>query len=194
MVTASRMLVRLALVATLAATLVACGSGDGWWGSRTGVVPLAKITAGDGGAPELEFGPAMQVIDDAQTARRAWEAHVVDGVLRQRGDPDVQGIYRDLDTVSFDRQLVVVWWSSEATCPSWVTDVTTTDGVIEVTEFEDDAQGCLDVGSPYRMLLAVDRDRLPEPADLPARLTVTSGTSTRNGQAVRYPDAGASDD
>lgn len=63
---------------------------------------------------------------------------------------------------------MVVWSSGESgSCPEWLADIDHADGTIT---FERDRAGglCTDNYNPYRMVLAVDRDRLPPADELPS--------------------------
>jgi hypothetical protein len=140
-----------------------------------GVVPLAKVEGwrdqtGDVGTPFA----ILEIAGDRDTAERAWRENVSDGLPAAEGVPDEPGRYGSLEQVDFDRQAVVVWSSGESgTCPAWLFDVRTRDdGAVEielrsVTDLMEEEVMCTMDYRPYRMVLAVDRDRLPDAADLP---------------------------
>jgi hypothetical protein len=110
----------------------------------------------------------LEVAYDRETAEAAWRDNVP-GDLGARDDelPAGPGVYGDLDQVDFDRQAVVVWSSGESGCPEWLTDIDTVDGVIHI-ERDATADECPAIYLAYRLVLAVDRDRLPTPDELPS--------------------------
>lgn len=126
----------------------------------------------------------LEVAYDRETAETAWRDNVPDD-LEARNDelPADPGVYGDLDQVDFDQQAVVVWSSGESgSCPEWLADVDHADGTITV---EREAAGgmCTDDYNPYRMVLVIDRERLPSGDELPsARL---EGVPT--GEVSVYP-------
>lgn len=119
-----------------------------------------------------EHGGAFAVLEvayDREAAEAAWRDNVPDD-LEPRDDelPAAPGVYGDLDRIDFDRQVVVVWSSGESgSCPGWLGSIDSADGTIHV---ERDATGeeCMGDYNPYRLVLAVDRDRLPSADELPA--------------------------
>jgi hypothetical protein len=164
----------VAVVVALSLTLSGCGLGQDVLGQRGPVKTLAKnYEMPAGGANDdatLEFAV------DPETAVALWDEHVSDELPRGRGEPFGEGIYGDLDSVDFDRQVVALWWGTEATCPQAVTDVRSPDrATVELHTTEED-HACLDMATSFRMLLAIDRDRLPEVSELPVNLVeVTDG-------------------
>jgi hypothetical protein len=155
-----------------------------------GIIPLAKAAGWRDGFGEADnVNGVIEIAFDADTAERAWRDNVPADLPEGDGVPAEPAIYHQLDWVDFEEQAVVVWSSGESgTCPAWLADVDTgADGRVEV-EVSDTAQlaearggapvMCTMDYRPYRMVLAVDRDRLPDPDDLPyvegSRLLVTA--------------------
>lgn len=61
-----------------------------------------------------------------------------------------------------------MWSSGESGgCPEWLTDIDTGHGTISV-ELDATAQECAADDNAYRVVVAVDRDRVPAPDDLPS--------------------------
>lgn len=152
-----------------------------------GIETLAKATDWrDGLAEELgQFG-VFEVAYDLETAEAAWRDNVPDD-LEPRDDelPADPGVYGELDEVDFDQQAVVVWSSGESgSCPEWLSDIDHADGSI-VVERERSGGMCTDDYNPYRVVLAVDRERLPSADELPsARLD-----GVPDGEVRIYPAA-----
>ena len=164
----------VAVVVALSLALSGCWLGQDVLGQRGPVKTLAKnYEMPAGGANDdatLEFAV------DPETAVALWDEHVSDELPRGRGKPFGEGIYDDLDSVDFDRQVVALWWGTEATCPQAVTDVRSPDRATVELHTTEEGHACLDMATSFRMLLAIDRDRLPEVSELPVNLVeVTDG-------------------
>lgn len=134
------------------------------------VVPLAKADRWrDGLRPEdldHPFG-VIEIAFDRETAERAWSDNVPADLPQGDGAPIEPGRWGSLDEVDFGTQAVVVWSSGESgSCRGWLTGIDTADGKVWV-ETDGGAMVCTDDYNQYRMVLAVDRDRLPDPGDLP---------------------------
>lgn len=136
------------------------------------VTTLAKLTGWDPAPPYEPRWGLLEVAWDAETAAALWEAHVGDRPIDVADDPPATpGVYGDPDEVDLARQALAVWYGGESgSCPAYVQDVTTTDGRVEVAERGVGAGMCTDDFNPYRVVLAVDRDRLPAPDELPIRV------------------------
>ena len=148
---------------------------------------LAKASGWREGLAE-EHGSAFAVVEvayDRDTAEAAWRDNVP-ADLESRDDelPAEPGVYGGLDEVDFDRQVVVVWSSGESGgCPGWLADIDSTDGTIRVHEGAVAQMACPSDYNPYRLVLAVDRDRLPTGDELPsAQLEVVP-----DGKVRTYP-------
>lgn len=142
-----------------------------------GVTILARI---DGWRSELTSDPdgtrqvpdlLLEISYDEATARAAWADNVPGDVPAGSGDPGEFGIHADLDDVDFSQDAVVVYSAGQSgSCPAWLVDATYAAGafdVVESDEVPEGSDGCSDVRVPYRLVLAVDRDKLPPPEDLP---------------------------
>lgn len=137
------------------------------------VGPLARADGWRDGLDGPFPGPAaiLELAYDRETAEQAWRENVPDDLPRRTSDPDRPGLYGSLDDVDFERQAVAVWSAGgSSSCPPWLAHVET-DAAGTVRLETDDASGdapCTDDYSPYRMLLALDRELLPAPEALPA--------------------------
>ncbi len=172
----------VAVVVALSLALVGCGLVESALGQRGPAKTLAKNyemparVANDDASLELAF--------DRDTAALLWDEHASDDLPRRRGEPFREGIYNDLDSVDFDSQVVALWWGAEATCPRAVTDVQSPDSVtVELHTTEED-HACLDMEIPFRMVLAIDRDLLPELSELPVNLVVVTDDRPRDAGKV----------
>jgi hypothetical protein len=135
---------------------------------------VGALARDNGWRPELGGpfpGPAaiLEVAYDRETAEEAWRENVPDELPERTGDPDRPGVYGSLDDVDFDREVVVVWSAGgSSSCPPWLARVETdAAGTVTLETDAAEAEACTDDYSPYRMLLAVDRERLPAADDLP---------------------------
>jgi hypothetical protein len=143
------------------------------WPAAEGVVVLAKADGWrDGLRPEgtpHEYFAVLEIAYDATTAQAAWEDSVPGDLPERDGEPREPGRYGSLDAVDFAEQVLVVYSSGESgSCPGWLADVSTTNGTVQLTSgayVPDEA--CTDDYNAYRLVLAVDRDRLPVAAELP---------------------------
>lgn len=154
------------------------GSPDG---NRTvGVVPLAKVQGWrDALGPVAAPFAVLEIAYDRETAERAWRENVPEDLAPGEGVPDEPALYGELDDVDFDRQVVLVWSSGQSgSCPGWLAGVAIgDDGTVEIRRRdtsmradpgEDRPTACTEDYNAYRMVVAVDRDRLPVEADLPS--------------------------
>lgn len=152
-----------------------------------GVQPLAKAAGHDVDGPvaeRVDFAE-LAVAFDAEAGAQLWDAAVPDG-LPQAEAVTEPGRHGQLDDVDWDQQALVLWRSGESgSCPEALVDVATTDdGTVEVATDRDTGPGmvCQEDYNPYRMLLAIDRDRLPNADELPAELD-----GVPRGQARTWP-------
>ncbi|GGI04967.1 META domain-containing protein [Egicoccus halophilus] len=173
--------------------------------TSSAAMPLMKV---DGWREELQPATVVSVLEiafDRQTAERAWQDNTPAGLANVAGTPTDPGIYATLEDVDFDTHALAVWSSRQwSDCPGWAADVegdgswlevrrgvAAADGVIEDNPHEN----CSGHQVPYRMLIAVDRERLPDPGRLPMQdLTGVSVTNypaeLDHTTAERAPDAG----
>lgn len=189
--TVTRSLLAVMLL-TSALLLAACGGGVG--GSGEG--PVTALARADGWRSGIEASVGfllLEVAHDEGTALRAWTDNVPNELPADEGDPPTApGAYRSLDDVDFSRQAVVVVSSGgSSSCPPWVRNIRTVGDRVEVELAREGAQACTDDFQPYRLVLAVDRDRLPDLDALPVeRVDVPSDNLTDvEGRMVAYPVA-----
>lgn len=170
--------------------MLLAGCGDAEPATGSGVQPLAKVEGWRGdpqSSDEVQHG-LVEIVADFDTAQQAWQGNVPDHLDDGDGSQGEPGVYGSLDDVDFTRQVVVVWHAGESgSCPGWLADIET-EGQAVVIELDQyvPADACTDDYNPYRMVLAVDRDRLPEPGDLPTEDVVIDGID--NGRVATYPD------
>lgn len=189
-----------ATAAMLLAALAACGEsppdgsgGDGGAG-RPAVQPLAKADGWRAGLTgDLGFA-VVEVAYDSDGAERAWRENVPGDLPERDGQPAEPGRYGDFGSVDFDTHAIVVWSSGQSgSCPGWLADIRTgADGTVEVETGVDMRGGdaCTDDYHPYRMVLAVERERLPDPEQLPATAVTVDGRSSGAGSLVAAYPAG----
>ena len=159
-----------------------------------GVVVLAKAAGWRDGLQEAAAHPyiLMEVATSADSAEQAWADNVPTTLTEADGDPADPGVYETLEAVDLDRQAVVVFSSGESgTCPAWVRSLSTTGGRVEVVlaSTAGEGQACTDDFRPYRLVLAVDLDRLPSPDELPVdAIDVPSeNLAGVDGRVATYP-------
>lgn len=171
-------------VVALSLALGGCGPVESVLGQRGPVVTLAKNYA----TPSAVDRPPshdvrLELALDQDTAERLWEEHVPDDLPRRDGEAYRVGIHGDLDSVDFDTQAIALWWGSEATCPQSVTDVQSSGQATVELHTTEEEPTCRDVEIPFRMVLAIDRDRLPDGSQLPGHfVVVTDGNRRHAGQ------------
>jgi hypothetical protein len=180
----------LPLVAACGAT---DGTGDGGGQPAAGdLQPLSKATGWrDGLIEDFDEQPyaLVEIAFDQETAERAWEQNVPDGLAQRSGAPEEDGHYGALEGVNFDTHAVLVWSAGQSgSCPGWLAGIDTDDaGVVEVTT---GVRGdvCTDDYNAYRMVVAVERDRLPDPAWLPVTDVLIDGQALAASSLVdAYP-------
>jgi hypothetical protein len=127
----------------------------------------------------------LEIAYDVETGQQAFAENVPSELPAGDGDPAEDALHATLDTVDWDREVVVVWSSGRSgSCPTWVEDLVTTGGAVEVSTASPVGGMCTDDWNPFRTVLAVDRDRLPAADALP--LPVEEGWAG-GGRAVPYP-------
>jgi nucleotide-binding universal stress UspA family protein len=146
------------------------------------VRPLAKASGWRDDGLLGDSSALVEIAYDRETAERAWDENVPEGLPEREGDPVEDGLYGTLDDVDFERQAVVVWSAGQSgSCPGWLADIETSGDEVRAEHGSAGAGACTDDYNPYRMVLAVDLDRLPPPGDLP----LPPPTETPTGAAVR---------
>ncbi len=157
-----------------------------------GVTVLAKA---DGWRDALSTDESMggyyaiaEVAYDEESARTAWRDAVPADLPEREGEPRESGRYGDVEAIDFDRQVLVVYSSGQSgACPGWLADIAVDDGTVEFIEGRHmPGDGCTDDYNAYRLVLAVDRDRLPPSGDLPTEQVLVDGNDLA-GLVVAYP-------
>jgi hypothetical protein len=130
-------------------------------------------------------GGVLEIAYDADAGERAFAENVPGDLPVGDGEPSEDALHARLDTVDWDREVVVVWSSGRSgSCPVWVEDLELAAGSIRVATASPMTGACPDDWNPFRTVLAVDRDRLPDARDLPVPVEEDwSG----GGRAVPYP-------
>jgi hypothetical protein len=151
----------------------------------------------------------VEVAYDEVTAAQAWDENVPADLVRRSGHPTWPGLYGDLADIDFDREVLVVYSSGQSgTCPGWLTGIeviergrelgavllTTTFTSATFTPFPP-VQGerervyeCTLDYRAYRLVLSVDRDRLPPISRLPTTRVLFDGEQLNSGGLVTtYP-------
>ncbi len=159
---------------------------DGWVVSQAAIGPFYAV---------------VEVAYDEIAAAQAWENNVPADLAQRSGDPARPGLYGGLEDIDFDREALVVYSSGQSgTCPEWVTGIEfTTEGVVQITTtFKSDAVApggvlaCTADYVPYRIVLAIDRDKLPPISALPTTRVLINGEQLGGGGLVTtYPAAAA---
>jgi len=188
--------VRRQLAAVALVTLTAGCSGLPFLGSERiadGITVLAKA---DGWSPSLEtaderFGAYFAVLEiayDEDAARAAWEATVPADLAERSGRPREAGRYGSLDDVDLDAQVLVVFSGGQSgACPGWLSDVSGDDGAVVLEEGRHmPGNGCTDDYNAYRVVMAVDRDKVPPVDELPTEDVLVDGKALR-GLVTSYP-------
>jgi hypothetical protein len=172
-------------VVVLSLALGGCGLVESALGQRGPVDTLAKSYETPAEVVRLaDHDVSLELAFDRDTATLLWHEHVSDDLPPRRGEAFREGIYGDLDSVDFDSQVVALWWGSEATCAQAVTDVQfPASATVELHTTEEEL-ACLDMEIHFRMVLAIDRDRLPALSELPVNLVKVTDGHRRNAGKV----------
>ena len=125
---------------------------------------LAKVDGWREGLAADGVYRLAEVAPDRDTAQQAWEDIVPSDLPERTGAPEEPGVYGHLDEVDFESQVIVIWSSGESgTCPEWLSDLDVTGADDFRMEIDTASVGaCTDDFNPYRMIVAVERDRVPE--------------------------------
>ena len=181
---------RLVAVALVAAT-AGCSLVPGAAPVADGVTVLAKA---DGWSPSVDderFGGYFAIVEvayDRDAARAAWDAVVPAGLVERSGEPREAGRYGSLDDVDFEEQVLVVFSGGQSGgCPGWLGDVSADDGQVLLAERRHmPGNGCTDDYNAYRLVLAVDREKLPAADRLPTEDVLVDGRDLA-GLVTAYP-------
>jgi hypothetical protein len=130
---------------------------------------------------------ALEIAYDRDTGERAFAENVPDDLPTDARHVAEDGLHAELDTVDWDREVLVVWSAGRSgSCPVWVEDLRTEGGRVEVSTASPSQGACTMDFNPYRAVLAVARDRVPPREDLP--VPIDSGGDI---EAVAYPAGGS---
>lgn len=164
----------------LAIFVVACGGTDSSARSTSGdselsVVPLAKAEGHRDGVDLLALSPplhgVLEIAFDPESARQAWDDNTSADLADQEGLPEEPGVYGDLGDVDFETHVVAVWSSGDSsTCPGYVSGIEVDDeGSVDIAleDAGDSSQPCTADYNPYRMVFALERERVPSADGLP---------------------------
>ncbi|WP_052665229.1 hypothetical protein [Nitriliruptor alkaliphilus] len=111
---------------------------------------------------------ALEIAYDREVAERAFAENVPDDLPRDAGHAAEDGLHADLDTVDWDREVLVIWSGGRSgSCPVWVEDVHLDGDRVAVAVASPSEGACTADFNPFRAVLAVDRDRLPTEDALP---------------------------
>jgi len=149
------------------------------------VRPLAKAQSWRDGLKRADDSFArLEIAYDRATAERAWAANVPDDLPHNPNGAPQPGIFTRFDDIDFQHEVLVVWSSGQSgSCPTWLADLRTAgDGSVKVQESHSGGPVCTEDYNPYRMVLAVNRGRLPARSALPADIS-----GVPSGRVVRYP-------
>lgn len=166
------------MAAALVVLLAGCGT-DG--GSSGGTVVLAKAEGWrDALSTDESMGAYFAVVEvayDEATARAAWGDAVPTGLAERDGEPRDFGRYGNPGDVDFEHQVLVVYSSGQSgACPGWPADIDLEGATVEITEGRHvPGDGCTDDYNAYRVVLAVDRARLPAESQLPTEQVLVDG-------------------
>ena len=141
-------------------------------------------------ARALQHAPPFGVLEiafDQATAEQAWRENVPSDSVARDGEPFEPGRYGSLDDVDFATQAVVVWSSGESGwCPEWLSDVATERKRVRLTVTAN-GDSCTDAYNHYRMVLAVDRSKLPVRRNLPTIRVTVPGSQATGYAVTAYP-------
>ncbi len=154
----------------LAGALAFTACGPHWaFYLESGIEALAKVPAWREEMQSRVADPSavIEIAYDAESAERAWAENVPAEFAS--GRPPDYGLYRTMDKVDFETQAVVVWSSGESSgCPGWLADIRWSGEALEVERESYSRSGvCTLDYRPYRMIMAIDRDKLPPGEALP---------------------------
>ncbi len=158
-----------------------------------GITVLAKVDGWSGPLStdeSLGVNLVVEIAYDEDAARAAWADSVPADLPGRSGEPRESGRYGSLDDVDLAEQALVVYSAGQSgACPGWLTDFSVDGDVLAVAETEHvPGNACTDDFDPYRLVLAVDRDKLPAADRLPLR-TARDGDREFDALVTRYPAA-----
>ena len=158
-----------------------------------GITVLAKVDGwGEALSTDESLGVnlVVEIAYDEDAARAAWTDSVPADLPERSGEPRESGRYGSLDDVDLAEQALVVYSSGQSgACPGWLADLSVGGDVLAVEETEYvPGDGCTDDFDAYRLVLAVDREKLPAADRLPLR-TARDGDREFDALVTTYPAA-----
>jgi hypothetical protein len=187
--------VRGAAIAALGVlAMAACGGLEARTSIEPGIRVLAKADGWRADIADLNIGyyAIVEVAYDESSAAQAWQANRPDAPVERSGLPEQPGVYGDLAGVNFTAEAVVVFSSGQSgSCPGWLAGINADPSeTVDLTTGEAmlDGNACTDDYDPYRLILAVDRELLPDPEQLPTTdVTIDGRTLGPDSIVTAYP-------
>lgn len=165
-------------------------SGCSWPTLSPSVETLAKVEGWRPGLEEDAFA-VLEIAYDDDAARALWEENVPADLPRREGTPLDAGVFGELGDVDFAEQVVALYSSGQSgSCPGWVRDVDHDGaGTVDVTRAEDmrGGDGCTDDYNAFRVVVALDREDVPDRADLPGVTGTVDGLAVLTLVVGEYP-------
>jgi hypothetical protein len=158
--------------------------------TASGVTTLAKA---DRWAPPLDvrdqrfnrYDAILEIAYDEATARAAWDAAVPADLPERSGDPREPGRYGSFEDLDLEEEVMVVFSGGQSgTCPGWLRDVSVDGGEVHLEQHRE-GDSCTSDYRAFRVVLAVDRDKVPSAGELPTEDVVIAGR--RAGLVTTYP-------
>lgn len=157
------------LVGVLVGALAGCAAMP--WTDHDGeVVTLARLEGHDVAEGRLT-SDLLEIAYDEATAERLWQEQVDGDLADASGAPDAPGRYGGLADVDLDTHVLALWSSgASGSCPSWLSDVTSTDDGVIVALAGSGGEICTGDDRPYLQVVAVPRDAVPTEDALPVAI------------------------
>lgn len=154
--------------------------------------PVRTLATVAGWRDDLEVprGALLEIAFEEETARRLVADNVpTDLPAGPDDEPWEDGRHDDLDDVDLATHVVAVYSAGRSgSCPEWVAEVSTHgDGVVVGTAVPTRG-GCTYDFNPYRTVIAIERDQVPQPEALPAARDL--GYDVDPDAVVVYPSEG----
>lgn len=150
---------------------------------------LAKADSWDAALEQQHSGigrpeAVLEIAYDEETAQRLWGTAVPEDLREQdaeRTDGKTPGLYGSLDEVDHERQVVALWSSGQPdNCPERVSELSRSNNQFRVLTEREGAE-CADDDHPYRAVLVLDRDAVPEQERIEEVYALTREEGRRSG-------------